>query len=53
MGLLYFYIGFSYLFQIGSAINKPLPTWNILFAPLLLPMALGKAFSIIIEKCNR
>ena len=41
--LIYFYIAFTYLFVIGVKLeNWGLPTWNLLFAPLITPLLLGQ-----------
>jgi hypothetical protein len=50
MGFLYFYIAFSYLFQIGARTVGVIPTWNILFAPIVFPISLGRMCHIITIK---
>jgi hypothetical protein len=40
--LLYFYIGFSYLFMLGAKMeNERMPLWNFLLAPIVMPVSLG------------
>lgn len=50
MEFLYFYIVFSYLFLIGARSVKKLPLWNNLFAPIVLPIILGRMCHIITIK---
>ena len=41
--IIYSYIAFTYLFVIGVKLeNLELPTWNLLFAPLITPLLLGQ-----------
>lgn len=51
--LLYFYIGFSYLFLIGSRTAGNLPRWNILFAPVVFPILLGRMCNIITQNIQK
>jgi hypothetical protein len=40
-----FYIAFSYLMLIGMRTSANIPFWNIIFAPIMLPVLLGRWFS--------
>jgi len=42
--MLYYYIAFSYLFLIGIGTEQKLSLWNILLAPITLPILLGRWF---------
>ena len=38
-----YYIIFCYLFMIGVKLeDETVPNWNILFAPIIIPIVLGK-----------
>jgi len=50
MEFLYFYIGFTYLFQIGARMVCHIPTWNIIFAPIVFPISLGRMCHILTIK---
>ena len=36
----------------ASTANERMPLWNVALAPIVLPMALGRGVSLIIEKIN-
>ena len=49
--LLYFYIIISYLVMIGAkTASKQMQFWNILLAPIVLPIALGRYLAVQIQK---
>lgn len=50
MNLLYFYIIFSYLVIVGIDITNELPKWNVIFAPIVFPVILGKFMALTIKK---
>jgi hypothetical protein len=49
--LLYFYIIFSYLFELGaSSIKNGSNWWNFLLAPIILPIKMGMYYAHMISK---
>lgn len=50
MVFLYFYIAFTYLFQIGGRTVFPIPIWNIILAPIVFPISIGRMCHIITIK---
>lgn len=51
MNQLIFYIIFSYLFEIGVSTGPgKIPWHNIVFAPIFMPLALGRFCAYMINK---